>query len=148
MFFQGSTKTSSIRQLPLPKRPARGVKRKDISVVSPFSVSAFSTPPSWSSGSVGDQPGVASTPGRRTSERSAPPASFQTASTFSVERRLPPCEKKRTTGRTRPTHIGGLVAELPKGRRSDLEPAPDRYQGSLPETTRAPPESFHPAAPS
>ena len=34
---------SSIRQVPLPKRPPFGVNRKDISVVSPFRVSAFSS---------------------------------------------------------------------------------------------------------
>ena len=71
---------SSIRQLPPPNSPF-GVKRKDISVVKPFSVSVFSRPPSCSSGSVGCQLREGSAPGRRTTERCLPPASVYSAST-------------------------------------------------------------------
>jgi hypothetical protein len=45
-------------------------------------------------------------------------------------------------------HIGGLVAEVPAGRSSDFESLESpTSQGSFPAATRAPPESFQPAAP-
>jgi hypothetical protein len=45
-------------------------------------------------------------------------------------------------------HIAGLVAELPCGSSSECESdVPVIANGSLPSTTRAPPESFQPAAP-
>jgi hypothetical protein len=59
----------------------------------------------------------------------------------------PPVEKKRTTGRTRPMHMGGLVAELPEGSTSERDPGPDTFHGSFPAATRAPPDSFQPAPP-
>src|SRR5688572_23467394 len=54
---------------------------------------------------------------------------------------------KRTTGRIRGTHIGGLVALPPDGICSDLLPGPERLKELFPDTTFAPPESCQPAAP-
>jgi hypothetical protein len=55
--------------------------------------------------------------------------------------------KKRSVGSPSPTQLTGEIAVLPAGRTSDREwPAPPTFQGSLPETTFAPPMSVHPDA--
>ena len=69
--------------------------------------------------------------------------------TRSLELALPVLDvKKRMPPENAPMHIGGDVALLPAGSDSEwVWPGPPTLNDSLPATTRAPPVSFHPAAP-
>jgi hypothetical protein len=79
--------------------------------------------------------------------RTLPAASSKRTSTRRAERIEPVLRaKKRKVGWRMPTHIAGVVAELPGGSRSDrVSPGPCTMKGSFPVTTDAR-VSVHPAA--